>query len=116
MLKRKFKKESAYNMNSGNPNPYQWGNYPSHPGSTAQGYYGQGPYRNAPFYADEQRQEFTQPLLQHLQQLTGKRIVVSTTDGKIDGTLGGVFSDHILVEASGKKYHINLDHIVYVQE
>lgn len=103
-------------MNSGNPNPYQWGSYTPYPSSTAQGYYGQGPYRNASFSGDESRQEFTKPLLQHLQQLVGERIVVSTSEGKIEGTLEGVFSDHILVEASGKKYHINLDHIVYVQE
>jgi hypothetical protein len=103
-------------MNSGNPYPYQWGTYPFYPGSTDQGYYNQGSHRNAYCYPGDPRQEFTQPLLQHLQQLTGKPVVVSTTAGKIDGTLGDVFSDHILIEASGKKYHINLNQIVYVQE
>ncbi|WP_159887546.1 DUF2642 domain-containing protein [Paenibacillus puerhi] len=55
--------------------------------------------------------KFTERLMEHI----GVMIVITTTVGKLVGTLDGVFIDHVALVVHGKKHHIRLGEIVYFE-
>lgn len=57
---------------------------------------------------------FYKPFLRHAQRLMRRRVEVGTTSGKLVGELRGVFSDHLLLVADGREWHIRLEQIVYL--
>jgi hypothetical protein len=54
-------------------------------------------------------------MMEHSMMLRGKKVTVVTVNGKIEGTLSGVYVDHLVLTAQGKTYHIRLAQIVYVE-
>ncbi|NRF95990.1 DUF2642 domain-containing protein [Paenibacillus frigoriresistens] len=56
--------------------------------------------------------KFTEHLIQHI----GLMIVITTTVGKLVGTLDDVFIDHVALVVHGKKHHIRLCEIVYFEK
>ncbi|KZE75145.1 hypothetical protein AV654_27760 [Paenibacillus elgii] len=56
--------------------------------------------------------KFTEHLIQH----KGLTIVITTTVGKLVGTLDDVFIDHVALVVRGKKHHIRLCEIVYFEK
>ncbi|MFC3746989.1 DUF2642 domain-containing protein [Paenibacillus sp. GCM10012306] len=46
----------------------------------------------------------------------GLMIVITTTVGKLVGTLDDVFLDHVALVVEGKKHHIRLCEIVYFEK
>lgn len=52
---------------------------------------------------------------EHLTQHKGLMIVITTTVGKLIGTLDDVFIDHVALVVQGKKHHIRLCEIVYFE-
>lgn len=56
--------------------------------------------------------KFTEHLTQHI----GLTIVITTTVGKLVGTLDDVFIDHVALVVQGKKHHIRLCEIVYFEK
>ncbi|MEF2968309.1 DUF2642 domain-containing protein [Paenibacillus sp. M1] len=55
--------------------------------------------------------KFTENLIQHI----GLMIVITTTVGKLVGTLDDVFIDHVALMVHGKQHHIRLCEIVYFE-
>ncbi|WP_054957278.1 DUF2642 domain-containing protein [Paenibacillus dakarensis] len=53
--------------------------------------------------------------IEHLTQHIGLEIVITTTVGKLVGTLDDVFIDHVALSVHGKKHHIRLAEIVYFE-
>lgn len=53
---------------------------------------------------------------EHLSQHKGLTIVITTTVGKLAGTLDDVFIDHVTLAVHGKKHHIRLGEIVYFEK
>ncbi|MGE7110007.1 DUF2642 domain-containing protein [Lysinibacillus sp. NPDC047702] len=56
--------------------------------------------------------KFTEHLIQH----RGLMIVITTTVGKLVGTLDNVFIDHVSLVVNGKLHHIRLCEIVYFEK
>ncbi|NOV02337.1 DUF2642 domain-containing protein [Paenibacillus planticolens] len=56
--------------------------------------------------------KFTEHLIQH----KGLMIVITTTVGKLVGTLDDVFIDHVALVVNGKMHHIRLSEIVYFEK
>lgn len=56
--------------------------------------------------------KFTEHLIQH----KGVMIVITTTVGKLVGTLYNVFIDHVALLVNGKLHHIRLREIVYFEK
>lgn len=56
--------------------------------------------------------KFTEHLIQH----KGLKIVITTTVGKLVGTLDDVFIDHVALTVNGKLHHIRLCEIVYFEK
>lgn len=56
--------------------------------------------------------KFTEHLIQH----KGLMIVITTTVGKLIGTLDNVFIDHVTLLVNGKLHHIRLREIVYFEK
>ncbi|KEQ22697.1 DUF2642 domain-containing protein [Paenibacillus tyrfis] len=56
--------------------------------------------------------KFTEHLIQHI----GLTIVITTTVGKLVGTLDNVFIDHVALVVHGKMHHIRLCEIVYFEK
>ncbi|MCY7486592.1 DUF2642 domain-containing protein [Paenibacillus alvei] len=54
--------------------------------------------------------------IEHLIQHKGLAVVITTTVGKLVGTLDEVFIDHVALVVSGKKHHIRLCEIVYFEK
>jgi len=54
--------------------------------------------------------------IEHLCQHIGLMIVISTTVGKLVGTLGDVFIDHVALVVDGKTHHIRIREIVYFEK
>ncbi|NIK79040.1 hypothetical protein FHS15_004186 [Paenibacillus castaneae] len=54
--------------------------------------------------------------IEHLTQHIGLMIVITTTVGKLVGTLDDVFIDHVALIVHGKKHHIRLCEIVYFEK
>lgn len=52
----------------------------------------------------------------HLRQLRSHMVEVAAMHWTIQGTLGEVFSDHILVQTDMGMYHIRIPGIAYVRE
>jgi hypothetical protein len=55
--------------------------------------------------------KFTELLFQHI----GLKIVITTTVGKLVGTLDDVSIDHVTLDILGKDHHIRLCEIVYFE-
>ncbi|MFD0712716.1 DUF2642 domain-containing protein [Paenibacillus sp. GCM10027626] len=55
---------------------------------------------------------FTQHLIQH----KGLMVSITTTVGKLVGTLDDVFIDHVALSVHGKTHHIRLREIVYFEK
>lgn len=55
---------------------------------------------------------FTEHLIQH----KGLKIVITTTVGKLVGTLENVFIDHVALVVNEKLHHIRLSEIVYFEK
>jgi len=53
---------------------------------------------------------------EHLTQHRGLMIVITTTVGKLVGTLDDVFIDHVALVVHGKMHHIRLREIVYFEK
>lgn len=56
--------------------------------------------------------KFTEHLIRH----KGLTVVITTTVGKLVGTLDDVFIDHVALVVHGKKHHIRLREIVYFEK
>jgi len=56
--------------------------------------------------------KFIENLIQH----KGLMIVITTTVGKLIGTLDNVFIDHVTLVVNGKLHHIRLCEIVYFEK
>ena len=56
--------------------------------------------------------KFIENLIQH----KGLMIVITTTVGKLIGTLDNVFIDHVALVVNGKFHHIRLCEIVYFEK
>ncbi|MGG4497095.1 DUF2642 domain-containing protein [Brevibacillus reuszeri] len=56
--------------------------------------------------------KFTELLIRY----KGVMIVITTTVGKLIGTLDDVFIDHVTLIVHGKKHHIRLSEIVYFEK
>lgn len=54
--------------------------------------------------------------LTHLRQLRGRTVEVAAMHWTIQGTLGEIFLDHILVRTDMGRYHIRIPAIAYVRE
>jgi len=54
--------------------------------------------------------------IEHLSKHIGLMIVITTTVGKLVGTLGDVFIDHVALEVDGKTHHIRIREIVYFEK
>jgi hypothetical protein len=54
-------------------------------------------------------------MMEHSMMHRGKKVTVVTVNGKIEGTLSGVYVDHLVLTAQGKTYHIRLAQIVYLE-
>lgn len=53
---------------------------------------------------------------EHLSKHKGLMIVITTTVGKLVGTLDDVFIDHVALVVHGKLHHIRLREIVYFEK
>lgn len=54
---------------------------------------------------------------EHLMKHKGQQVCIATTIGKLEGTLDGVFIDHVgLITPKGKLHHIRLCEIVYFEK
>ncbi len=53
---------------------------------------------------------------EHLIQYKGLMIVITTTVGKLVGTLDNVFIDHVALEVNGKLHYIRLCEIIYFEK
>ncbi|TVY02080.1 DUF2642 domain-containing protein [Cohnella terricola] len=56
--------------------------------------------------------KFTEHLIQH----KGLMVSITTTVGKLIGTLADVFIDHVALVVDGKTHHIRLSGIVYFEK
>ncbi|MFF2157069.1 DUF2642 domain-containing protein [Paenibacillus chitinolyticus] len=89
------------------------------------------PFPAPPYYRNEDIQRKKTPVLptnvryttavepkfiEHLIQHIGVMIVITTTVGKLVGTLGDVFIDHVALIVHGKKHYIRLCEIVYFEK
>lgn len=63
-------------------------------------------------YTTKVEPKFTEHLMQH----KGLKIVITTTVGKLVGTLDDVFIDHVALSVDGKLHHIRLCEIVYFEK
>jgi len=54
--------------------------------------------------------------IEHLIQHKGLMVSITTTVGKLVGTLDDVFIDHVALVVHGKKHHIRLCEIVYFEK
>ncbi|MGE6228597.1 DUF2642 domain-containing protein [Paenibacillus chitinolyticus] len=54
--------------------------------------------------------------IEHLIQHIGSMIVITTTVGKLVGTLNDVFIDHVTLVVHGKNHYIRLCEIVYFEK
>lgn len=54
--------------------------------------------------------------IEHLIHHKGSTIVITTTVGKLVGTLDDVFIDHVTLVVRGKRHHIRLREIVYFEK
>jgi hypothetical protein len=94
-------------------------------------YYGH-PQANAPFLAPQyirneamNHKETPAPtnvtlvepkFTEHLRQHKGLKVAITTTVGKLVGTLEDVFVDHVALVVDGKLHHIRLGEIVYFEK
>ncbi|MCS7461433.1 YuzF family protein [Paenibacillus doosanensis] len=56
--------------------------------------------------------KFTEHLIRH----KGLKVVITTTVGKLVGTLDDVFIDHVALTVNQKMHHIRLGEIVYFEK
>ncbi|TNJ68245.1 DUF2642 domain-containing protein [Paenibacillus hemerocallicola] len=54
--------------------------------------------------------------IEHLTQHKGLMVSITTTVGKLVGTLDEVFIDHVALVVQGKKHHIRICEIVYFEK
>lgn len=53
--------------------------------------------------------------IEHLMKHKGKKIVVTTTAGKLEGILSGIAVDHLQLTLDGKAAHVRIAQTVYFE-
>ncbi|WP_422661361.1 YuzF family protein [Paenibacillus sp. EC2-1] len=76
-----------------------------------------------PMHHHHQAPQMTQPLVVYpvdpcvvetLQSVMGKRVVIETTRGSVEGCVAGVKPDHVIIETRGRKFFVRIAEIVWI--